>query len=497
MQFVNFKQRFLLTTLVALWSGNTLATNGMNLEGYGPVATAMGGASMAYDNGTAAVMNNPTTLGLISQKNRVDVALGMLGPDVSAEVTMPSGSMTADSSATSFYMPAFGWAQKGGKLTYGFAVFAQGGMGTEYGANTWMADPSGGTNTSLTQGLVNRSEVGVGRAIVPLVYELDKNVFVGGSVDFVWAGMDLQMAMSEAQFQNLANPQAQTIGTASGSMVQAFGNMYAPFGGAGINKLHHAYFDFSNDSDLTGEAFGTGIAGKLGITMRLTPKFSIGATYHTKTRLSDLETSNATMQMAVNGDMGAITNNTPDNNIMDMPINVAGKVTIHDFEWPAMMGFGAAVQATDKLLLVADFKHIAWADVMDQFSMTFEADNSAANGVFAGLKMDMALFQKWNDQNVIAVGGAYKLTDMITLRLGYNHASNPVPDNYLNPLFPAIVESHVTGGAGFTFGASALNLSVTKAMEISASNPGNGSTLPKVTATHSQLSWQLMYSYLF
>ena len=35
------------------------ATNGMNMEGYGPIATGMGGASYAYDNGTAAMMNNP------------------------------------------------------------------------------------------------------------------------------------------------------------------------------------------------------------------------------------------------------------------------------------------------------------------------------------------------------------------------------------------------------------------------------------------------------
>lgn len=39
------------------------ATNGMNLAGYGPVSESMGGVSMAYDNGTAAVINNPATLG--------------------------------------------------------------------------------------------------------------------------------------------------------------------------------------------------------------------------------------------------------------------------------------------------------------------------------------------------------------------------------------------------------------------------------------------------
>lgn len=37
------------------------ARNGMNMEGYGPIACGMGGACMAFDNGTAAVMNNPAT----------------------------------------------------------------------------------------------------------------------------------------------------------------------------------------------------------------------------------------------------------------------------------------------------------------------------------------------------------------------------------------------------------------------------------------------------
>ena len=35
-----------------------MATNGMIMEGYGPIAAAMGGASMAHDNGTAALANN-------------------------------------------------------------------------------------------------------------------------------------------------------------------------------------------------------------------------------------------------------------------------------------------------------------------------------------------------------------------------------------------------------------------------------------------------------
>jgi long-chain fatty acid transport protein len=37
--------------------GLAMATNGMLMEGYGPIAAGMGGASMAYDNGTAAMAN--------------------------------------------------------------------------------------------------------------------------------------------------------------------------------------------------------------------------------------------------------------------------------------------------------------------------------------------------------------------------------------------------------------------------------------------------------
>src|SRR5512146_2466544 len=113
------KKRFSAVLFVFFVSGVSIfmastsvyATNGMNLEGYGPIATGMGGASMAYDNGTAAVMNNPATLGLMPEGNRLDVALGYLGPHIKASA--PSAP-DASSSATSFWMPAIGWIQKSG-----------------------------------------------------------------------------------------------------------------------------------------------------------------------------------------------------------------------------------------------------------------------------------------------------------------------------------------------------------------------------------------------
>ncbi|MDP2056315.1 MAG: hypothetical protein Q8K35_00975, partial [Thiobacillus sp.] len=141
-----------------------MATNGMIMEGYGPIAAGMGGASMAYDNGSAALANNPATLGLMADGSRLDVMLGFVGPDV----TTPMGTSRADA----FYMPAIGYVKKQGKLAYGAGIYGQGGMGTEY-ANGDMA------------------QVSVGRVIFPLAYAVTERFNVGGSVDIVWAGMDL------------------------------------------------------------------------------------------------------------------------------------------------------------------------------------------------------------------------------------------------------------------------------------------------------------------
>ena len=475
-----------LSTLV---STNVLATNGMNLEGYGPVATAMGGASMAYDNGTAAVMNNPATIGLMDVPHRLDVALGNLGPDVTA--TMETFNMSADSSATSFIMPAVGWVIRDGRMTYGAGIFAQGGMGTEFGSDSWMSNPG---QQATSPALVNRSEVGVGRALIPLTYQVNEQLIVGGSVDFVWAGMDLQMGMNAAQFEDLADSlsgNGQTMGTASGSLVNGFGDLYQPFGGTGISRLDYAYFDFSNSSDFTGEAKGTGFAGKLGLTFKVNDMVSIGATYHSKTNMSDLETSNATMTMAIEGDQGLMGGGAS-TGAVEMVIPVTGEITVNDFQWPSTMGIGLAVKPMKRVMLVADVKIIGWSDVMKNFDMTFKADNTAANGNFAGAEMDMKLYQNWDDQTVYSVGGAFAVTDELTIRGGANRGKNPVPAKYLNALFPAVVQNHVTAGAGYKLkGGSSFDLSLTKALEAEVTSAGY------VTSSHSQFSWQFMYSYVY
>jgi long-chain fatty acid transport protein len=405
----------------------------MNLSGYGPEAHAMGGASMAYDNGTAATMNNPATLALMPEGHRFDAALGGLFPSITASVP----GMSADSTATAFYMPAIGWANKSDGLVYGAGVFSQGGMGTEYGANTFMAAGSG-ENV--------RSEVGVGRFIVPLAYEMSDTVTVGGTLDYVWAGMDLKMALTGAQFGDMvaALGGSQTFGTVSGSMAST---LAGAFGGGSLTAMNWARVDFSNSSAFTGQAQGGGFAFKLGATFKASSDLTLGATFHSKTSMGDLTTTSASMSMNVDGPaVGGVPTTIP----------VTGSISVHNFQWPQTIGLGAAYQASDDLLLVADFKRIGWKDVMKDFNLTFTADATQADPVATGFGLggqvvDMGMIQNWDDQNVIQIGAAYKVSSEFTVRGGINVANNPVPDQYMHPLFPAVAKTNLSAGFGYAF----------------------------------------------
>jgi len=453
------------------------ATDGMNMEGYGPVATALGGASMAYDNGTAALINNPATLGLMTDNSRLDLAVGVLGPDihVTSPQTTPNifnvpADQTAKSSATSFFMPAIGYAQRNGNFVFGIGVFGQGGMGCEYGSDSWR---------SLGYGLTNRTQVSVGRVIVPIVYKVNDKLQIAATVDFVWDGMDLKMAMSGNQFFDLVMPSSQRFGRASGSIVQSFGGILQTLPAG--TSVDYAYFNFANGNTFTGEARGYGYAGKIGAVYTPTKELSFGLSFHTPTELSD---------MRANGDSMSFELNIP--GMGKMAQTLIGDFRVHDFQWPAMLGAGAAWNPDARWTLVADIREVFWKNVMKEFQMNFVADSIASNGPFAGQNLNAVLFQSWNNQTVAELGAAYQVSKQLTLRVGGNFCNNPVPDTYLNCLFPAIVKDHLTAGLGWKFDErSSVDFSGTYGFKVSTVN-GSGAGV-----SHSQTNAQVMYSHHF
>lgn len=417
------------------------ATNGMNLDAYGPIAMGMGGASYAYDNGTAAMMNNPATLGLMSDGNRLDVALGFLGPDV--KTTM--GGVTTKSSADSFYMPAVGWAKRAGRYTYGVGMFAQGGMGTEYSANSPLAVGSG-------QEVM--SQVSVGRIMAPLVYKVNSKLNVGGSLDFVWANMDLRMALPTTMIPGLVTGYTGGWGAAL----------------PGLASYNWGRFDFADSSNFTGAAKGRGFAAKLGLTYQVNPQLTLGVTYHSETSLSDLKAP-ATMSAGNFGGPAAMT--------------IPGTIKVKDFQWPSTYGIGLAYKPNNRWLIAADYKRINWSNVMDNFKMSFYAPSMGGD-------LNVALPQKWKDQNVFELGASYQANQKWTIRAGANLSDNPIPDTYVNYLFPATVKDGYMAGVGYAIDKKqSVNFAIADVPAVTVT-AGSGAIIK-----HSQLNWQLMYSNTF
>lgn len=441
------------------------ATNGMNMEAWGAKAGGMGGASFAYDSGNSAVMNNPASLALRpAGKDDLGLGLTLLMPDVSGA----SGTVTADSDGTAYWMPTLSYLRRQGDLAYGVAMLAQGGMGTEYGvasplfamgcpASTFVAPTASGCAPGAMQAMSGqeiRSEVGFGRVMFPLAWNARPDLALAAQLDLVWGSMDLLMDMDG---QTLA--QLMGTGRVSGALAGSL---------AGLGDLHYARFAFSDDSAVSGQAKGYGWGYKLGALWRVNEHLNLGATYHAKTHLGDMKTNQATMRaVGGGGDTGVM----------------VGSVSVLDFQWPEVFGLGLAYDTGGDWFWAADVKRIRWSDAMKDFTIRFSN---------AGGDLTASMPQNWKDQTVLSLGGQYRVNAKLVLRAGYNHADNTVPDATLNPLFPAIIEDHYTLGLGYRLDAGrTLAASIAYAPEVSQTNPQG------VTSHHSQATLRVNYNSSF
>ena len=440
---------FRLAAIAAVIAGPltaAMATNGMNMEGYGPISSGMGGASQAIDNGNAAMAQNPATLSLMQAGSRLDVAVGFLGPKVSSA----AGPMVADSGGTSYMMPAVGFTRRDGAMTYGVGMFAQGGMGTEYGANSFMGGPGAA-----------RSELGVGKIILPLSYQVNSNLAVGGAIDLMWAGLDVMMNMPTAQ--------------ALGMMSNPKGAFASPQMMGALQASNYLRLDFSDGDKNSGAAKATGYSAKLGAVYKVSSTMTIGGSYQFKSSLNDMKTAVGSARMSSDAVVDAQGNRFSD----------AGTLTVMNFQWPSITSIGASWQTSPSVTVAADLKSIGWADVMKNFSMRYEASGGMGSA-------DLTLPQNWKDQTVVSLGVAFKANDALTLRAGVNLANNPIPDATVNPLFPATVKDHVTAGLGYRVSKNGdFNMSLAHAPKGTVTS-GQG-----VAISHEQTNWQFMYTHRY
>ncbi len=177
------------------------------------------------------------------------------------------------------------------------------------------------------------------------------------------------------------------------------------------------------DLGRSASAFGFGIT--LGVLYDITDMVTLGASYKSKQFFTDLE-----YQLA-NGDI--------DMTFFGGAPLAAGTYKL-DLDFPQQFAFGIAVHATQSLTIAADVKWIEWSDTMNKLSVIGPGSTTA---------MDPG----WDDQVIYAIGVAYKATDNVNLRAGFNYSESPIDETSAssNLILPAIVETHYTLGADYKF----------------------------------------------
>ncbi len=484
--------RLFLIIFVAI-SGGVEATNTVYLPGYDPIAVSLGGAGMAYYHGTGGVMHNPATLGLRKDGYQLDLGAIFLSANINAEFT-PVGAKS--SAHERVLLPSIGLLRKQGRVGYGVMLFPQAGLSTLYSEKRFLA---AGTQEEPF------SALGSVKLSVPLTFDVTEKLTIGASISGIRAAIDLDLPLTGGQFADFVTEfgGSQTFGMASGSFVDATEQAVS----AGVfnpgEPLQTARLKFADSNPFNGEAAGFGYGGHIGLVYEITERFSIGLTYQSQLNFSDLKTDNAKLELVANVDDAILDGSyvpgvqgVPAGTYTSQKVIVKGDISVKDFALPAQYGVGFTYKLTDQLMLAIDVKQVDWSSVFKSLQLTFDADSGQVDPLatdVAGTQVDLELFQDWKDQTIFSIGMQYAVNPALSVRAGVNLAKNPVPDHFLNPLFPAIVKNHYALGMTYRLNENhQLHGTLVYAPESKDTNPLTG-----IEVSHRQLNTHLMYSYSF
>lgn len=444
--------------ILASYACNTGATQVFDLEGFGAISRSMGGTSAAYYTGNTALISNPATLTYAPDGGQLEVGLDLITTDIKARNNgNTANSRNASNNRGPYYAPQVSYVSQRGSWRFGAGMFANGGLGTEFGTNSFLSKTENGTQTDLE----NSSRLLVLRAPVGFSYQVTPDFSIGASADLVWTSLNLELLLPASQVGALAGE-----GRLTGSLVGPL----AGFVGAG----GAAHFSLSRNNPIGGGVDALGLGGRLGLTYRISDNTTVGAMYNLKTSVGDLE--------------GRATLSGVDSSGNLLPL--AGDIRIKNFDMPASLTLGLAHQFSKKLLLTADVKRSYWSDVMEDINVSFSANSGGA--------IDIALPHNYQDITIASIGAAYRYNDQLTLRTGFSYAEQAQDNNLILPVIPAYLKKHFSLGGEYRFSEdSALNVALSFGLKEEIRTPSYLSGNELLTQSHSQSNAVVSYTQRF
>ncbi len=291
-------------------------------------------------------------------------------------------------------------------------------------------EPSRSTQISSAAGSQNFSGNSRPMFVIPQFgynHMLDSNKSLGVSV-YGNGGMNTAYANSPFGNQNVGVNLAQlfvsptyamkinennAIGISLNMVYQTFSaNGLQPFAGMAMSSNANALTNNGTDSS-------TGVGARIGWTGQVSQAVTLGATYASKVSMSNFDKYSGLF---------------------------AGGGS---FDIPANYGVGVAVKATNSTTVSADYKVIQYSGVpaiANPLVMT-PGNLGTANGAGFG----------WQDVKAIKLGISQQVNDLLTVRAGYSHNTQPIPASQVmfNILAPGVVQDHLT--LGMTYNVTKTN----------------------------------------
>ena len=439
------------------------ATDVFTLEGYGAQSRGMGGVGTSLNVGLPGMMSNPATLSLPSgpdegTANQMLLGLDIIGPSVTAQ-NLATGETARSTNKSQnrgpYFAPELAYARKFGNVTVGVGAFAAAGLGAEYGRNSFLSRGVSGQPS----GLDNSSRLFAFDLPLAVSARLSDKLTVGGSIDAMWIGLSLNLQLQADQVGSLIGS-----GGASGSLVPVLG---------GIPGLDAAHIGASKNSVVFNQLNGWGVGGRLGFTYQVLPTTIIGGSYNFKTSVADL-TGSATVT-AISTVAGQIP--------------LAGQLRVRDFQLPARISVGVTQRVGHNLTLTLEYQRALWESAMKNINVFYTAD--------AGGDLIIKLPQNYRNQNIVAIGGQYRLQNW-TFRAGGRFASEAVPDTTLLALVPGIPRYHAALGASYRVGRhGSIDLAFSHAFKERSTNVNLPNTSAPISVTHSQNNAVISYNFGF
>lgn len=397
------RKSILLAVLLAAGLSSLSLANGLNLNGLGSRAVAMGGAFLALADDFSAAYWNPA--GLSNFKTRV---LGFYGvdliPSASYLMQVPTGggllTLVDAKTKTKHYLAGMGayYQPVNDRLVAGIGVYTPSGLGAAWDGNEFISLQD--YDLGLAAGEHSSAylwESRVGKiSISPAVsYKINDRVAVGAALNLDYGMFSLKRWAG-----------AVTLSSES--------------------RLDLGQYEDSSK--------GWGIGATFGVLVKPSRTLSFGAAVRTPTKI---KLSGTTL----------ISN-----------LDLLGLVTESDAEktltWPWWIGGGVAFRPRWDLVLTADLQWTQWSKV-DEIETSYKNANWSLFFTKAGKTVTPL---KWQDKLQVRFGAEYMLYQNVAIRAGYYYDPAPAPDKTLNILLPSYDFNGLTLGAGWDLGGLMIDV---------------------------------------